>query len=85
MALLINLDEILGAMTQSDSFRSTPHPSRQQTPAALSEADPGIEIEVRAEDLGTYDVQGVNWSNFSVSRDDYRTLRCIRRWMQCKD
>ncbi len=58
----------------TDSFRSTPRPSRQQTPA-LSEADPGIEIEVRAEDLGTYDIQGVNWNNFAVSREDYRSIR----------
>ena len=72
LALLVNLDEILGNMT--DSFHSTPRPSRQQTPA-LSEADPGVEIEVRLEDLGTYDIQGVNWNNFAVSRDDYRSIR----------
>lgn len=72
LALLINLDEILGEMNP-DSFRSTPHPSRQQTP--LSETDPGTEVEVRAEDLGVYDIQGVNWSNYAVSREDYRSIR----------
>lgn len=71
LALLINLDEILGNMS---SINSTPHPSRLQTPA-LSETDPGTEVEVRFEDLGTFDIQGVNWNNFAVSRDDYRSLR----------
>ena len=72
--MLINLDEILGNMTATTSLQSTPHPSRLQTPA-LSETDPGTEIEVRFEDLGTYDIQGVNWNNFAVSREDYRSIR----------
>lgn len=71
MALLINLDEIIGSLA---SLQTTPNPSRMATPA-LSEADPGTEIEVRLDDLGTHDIQGVNWSSFSVSREDYRDIR----------
>lgn len=71
LALLINLDEIIGNFS---SLRTTPNPSRMDTPA-LSETDPGTEIEVRLEDLATHDIQGVNWSNFSVSREDYRNIR----------
>ena len=69
--MLINLDEIIGNF---DSLRTTPNPSRIETPA-LSETDPGTEVEVRLEDLGTCDIQGVNWSNFSVSREHYRNIR----------
>lgn len=71
LALLINLDEIIGNFS---SLQTTPNPSRMDTPA-LSEIDPGTEIEVRLEDLGTHDIQGVNWTNFSVSREDYRDIR----------
>lgn len=71
MALLINLDEIIGNF---NSLSTTPNPSRMDTPA-LSETDPGTEIEVRLEDLATHDIQGVNWTNFSVSREDYRDIR----------
>lgn len=71
MALLINLDEIIGNFS---SLRTTPNPSRMGTPA-LSEADPGTEIEVRYEDLSTCDIQGVNWNTFSVSRENYRDIR----------
>ena len=56
------------------SFQTTPNPTRNVTPA-FSETDPGTEIEVRLEDLGMYDIQGVRWDNFSVSRDDYRNIR----------
>lgn len=65
------MDEIIGSFS---SLRTTPNPSRMDTPA-LSEVDPGTEIEVRLEDLGSHDIQGVNWSNFSVSREDYRDIR----------
>lgn len=71
MALLINLDEIIGNFS---SMSTTPNPSRIETPA-LSEADPGTEIEVRLEDLSSCDIQGVNWGSFSVSREDYRDIR----------
>lgn len=71
MALLINLDEIIGNFS---SLSTTPNPTRMNTPA-LSETDPGTEIEVRLEDLAMHDIQGVNWSNFSVSREDYRDIR----------
>ena len=71
LALLINLDEIIGNF---GSLSTTPNPSRMDTPA-LSEADPGTEIEVRLDDLRTHDIQGVNWSNFSVSREEYRDIR----------
>ena len=71
MALLINLDEIIGNFS---SLGTTPNPSRMDTPA-LSETDPGTEIEVRLEDLTTHDIKGVNWMNFSVSREDYRDIR----------
>lgn len=65
------MDEIIGSF---NSLSTTPNPTRLDTPA-LSEADPGTEIEVRLEDLLEHDIQGVNWSNFSVSREDYRNIR----------
>jgi hypothetical protein len=71
LALLINLDEIIESFS---SMQTTPNPSRMATPA-LSEADPGTEIEVRLEDLRTHDIQGVYWNSFSVSREEYRDIR----------
>ena len=65
------MDEIIGNF---NSLSTTPNPSRMDTPA-LSETDPGTEIEVRLEDLATHDIQGVNWNSFSVSREDYRSIR----------
>ena len=74
LAVLINFDELSGG-SYTSSARTTPL-SRIETPA-LSDGDPGVDAEVRFEDLmtGNCDIQGVNWSNFSISREGYRNIR----------
>jgi len=68
LALLINLDEILGDMSSSQSTPST----RTATPSAL---ETSVDVEVTANDLGRCDIQGIDWSTYAVSRETYRDIR----------